>query len=111
MENENNNESQADGKRRRKGTTTGAATAIGVGVGVALYSATDFHAWIAVGAGLALGVGAAMEARSKKLPAHSSTYGRRMMPLMGGFPRLEPEAGHIGWKLKPRHCFDRCEHS
>ncbi len=56
MEKENNNESQADGKRRRKGTTTGAATAIGVGVGVALYSATDFPAWIAVGAGLALGV-------------------------------------------------------
>ena len=66
METENTNEDQVDGKRRRKGTTVGASTAIGAGVGVALYSATDSPAWIAVGAGLALGVGAAMEARSKK---------------------------------------------
>ena len=65
MESEINNGRGTDGKKRRKGTTIGAATALGVGVGVALYSATDLPEWIAVGVGVAIWVGVAMEARSK----------------------------------------------
>ena len=65
MESENNDESHADGRRRRKGTTYGAATALGVGVGVALYSATSLPDWLAVGVGLAIGVGVVVEGRSK----------------------------------------------